>query len=313
MIIPKEYQVLPFQVPFKVKEFEKTYQEGDIVLSLEKKDINEWSDEFIEVIESAIIEKKFLPICRMSDGEFIFCVGEQLPSKRLGTFFRLRYFIRRKLARLIKGSDFKAATLPNVPSGSYSQKEISLIKEKYANYIKKISELGILALDFTIFNTPFQEQYFKPFYNWLKENQILLNKTNYYPFYFVYMALLGKNKDKIFRNRNVLVVHSAKDKKRQKIESELTKFGTSGIEWLNISTDRSLYDTIDLATIKIRPDLILIGAGVGKPNIMLQLEALSAPCIDAGYVFEVWNNEINKWKRRYCVTDKDYNNALINF
>ncbi|KHJ39129.1 hypothetical protein PBAC_07290 [Pedobacter glucosidilyticus] len=312
MIIPEEYHILPFQVPFKVKEFEKTYQEGDFVLSLERKDINQWFDEFIKVIENAIVERKFLPICRMSDGEFIFCVGEQLPSKRLGTLYRLRYFIRRKLAKIIKGTDFKAATLPNVPSGSYSQKEISLIKEKYANYIKKISEMGILALDFTVFNEPFQEQYFKPFYNWLNKNKIYLNTKNYYPFYFVYMALLGEQKVTILNKRNILVVHSAKDKKREKINSELTKYEVLNVEWLSISSDRSLYDQINVSQLKSKPDLILIGAGVGKPNIILQLEQLSVPCLDAGYVFEVWYDDANKWKRRYCVTDSEYNPELIN-
>lgn len=44
---------------------------------------------------------------------------------------------------------------------------------------------------------------------------------------------------------------------------------------------------------------------MGKANILCQLEPLQVPCIDAGFVFEVWANDKNKFLRPFMVTDKD--------
>ena len=36
------------------------------------------------------------------------------------------------------------------------------------------------------------------------------------------------------------------------------------------------------------------------------MEDLNVPCIDAGFVFKVWANPENKWKRPGCANDEDY-------
>jgi hypothetical protein len=306
MSLPKEYQILPYSIPFIIPGFEKTYLDGDYVLSLSEKDSKIWFQEFVCKIENGINKKNFLPICRMSDGEFIFCVGERLPSKRIGMLHRIIYFFRRKLSKAVKGSNFIANTLPNVPSGNYTQQERELALNQYAKNIKVISEKGILALDFTYWEKPFQEQYFNAFYKWMEKNNITINEINYFPFYFVYACLLGPEVKRILAGKKVLVIHSASGNKRNSIKNKLYEIGCLNVEWLEISVSRSLYDTIDLGNILEQPDIVLIGAGVGKPNIMVQLETLSVPVIDAGYVFEVWYDESTKWIRRYCVADDAY-------
>ena len=55
--------------------------------------------------------------------------------------------------------------------------------------------------------------------------------------------------------------------------------------------------------------MALVGAGIGKSNILVQMESLNVPCIDAGFVFEVWANPENKWNRAVCACDEDYANA----
>jgi hypothetical protein len=313
MKLPNKYKILPYSLPFIVPGFTKTYREGDHVLSLREIETNKWFYEFINKIEEYSKDKKFLPICRMSDGEFMFCVGEKLPSERTGLLNRFLFSLRRKFSKVIKGNNFRANTLPSVPSGNYTQKERKSALMTYGQKIKLIAEQGILALDLTFWEEPFQEQYFPHFRNWLDENHIEINAHNYYPFYFVYAALLGEAKYKLITGKNILIIHSAIGLKRDKIISELYKIGADQIEWLEISADRSLYDKIDLAKITTIPQLVLIGAGVGKPNIILQLSSLCVPCIDAGYVFEVWHEEDNKWKRRYCVDDKEFNSNKILF
>ena len=83
--------------------------------------------------------------------------------------------------------------------------------------------------------------------------------------------------------------------------------------WLSISPDRSLFDTIDIDAYVGNVDLAFIGAGVGKANIMVQLAKLKVPCIDAGYVFEVWADEDKKWLRPFMVPDNEWDERKIKF
>ena len=70
----------------------------------------------------------------------------------------------------------------------------------------------------------------------------------------------------------------------------------------------SLYDKISIDKFIGKVDFVIIGAGIGKPNIMVQLEKLNVPCIDAGFIFEVWANT-NKWNRSFCISDDDFLNS----
>ena len=36
------------------------------------------------------------------------------------------------------------------------------------------------------------------------------------------------------------------------------------------------------------------------------MEPLSVPCIDAGFIFEVWADPSSKWERDFCAPDEDY-------
>jgi hypothetical protein len=70
--------------------------------------------------------------------------------------------------------------------------------------------------------------------------------------------------------------------------------------------ERSLFDHLELGPYLGKVDIALLGAGVGKPNILVQLKPLKVPCIDAGYLFMVWENHENKWKRAFCATDDEW-------
>ena len=50
-----------------------------------------------------------------------------------------------------------------------------------------------------------------------------------------------------------------------------------------------------------KPDICLLGAGVGKAALFSQLEPLGIPCIDAGFAFEVWADPEQQWHRPYMV------------
>ena len=70
-----------------------------------------------------------------------------------------------------------------------------------------------------------------------------------------------------------------------------------------------MFDIINVQPYVGKVDLAFVGAGIAKPHILLQMRDLNVPCIDAGFVFEVWANPENKWKRPFCANDMDYEKA----
>ena len=74
-----------------------------------------------------------------------------------------------------------------------------------------------------------------------------------------------------------------------------------------------MFGIIELQKEYYDSEIAFIGAGVGKFNITSQLEPLNIPCIDVGFVFEVWANEENKWKRPVMVPDCEWEDAKISF
>ena len=129
----------------------------------------------------------------------------------------------------------------------------------------------------------------------------------------MYALLRGPSKNRILENKNVLILHSAKGEKRNKIIESLHKENVSSVIWHEISSNRSMFDKIDLKEKYFEADIAFIGAGVGKFNIFSQLEDLKIPCIDIGFVFEVWANEENKLLRPYMINDSDRDSSKTNF
>jgi hypothetical protein len=303
--LPEIYKILPESIDFIIPGFEKTYYPGSKTLSLRKRDCAQWYNEFVDRMVAAC-GHQFLPICRMSDGEFKFALGNQPPSKRLPVGLRVKRRFLGIMERLVvEMKGFQAATAPSVSSGNYTKDEWFEERRRYAEMLCEISKKGMLALHLSYGQIPFQEHYFPALGRWLKENQIMLTDDNYFPFYFVYAALTGPRRGELLKDRRVLVVNGASGEKRQKIEAGLRHEGVAEVLWHPISLDRSLYDRLDLDPYIGKIDLALVGAGIGKPNILVQMEPLNVPCIDAGYVFEVWADLKNKWKRAFCVADEE--------
>jgi hypothetical protein len=169
--------------------------------------------------------------------------------------------------------------------------ELPDIRAAYDNEMWSVANIGILALDLSFCSTPFQEHYFEALGQWLKAVGINLTIDNYFPFYFVYALLTGPQRGRILKGRRVLIVHSAKGEKRRIIETALQREGVREILWHQISSTRSLFDTIKVDEFVGRVDLCIFGAGIGKPAILRQLHQLGVPCIDAGFVFETWANQ----------------------
>jgi len=309
--LPKKYReplrdIFPVDIDFDIPGYEKQYlQNKNKSLALEERDCKQLFHEFVDKCVLAC-GRQFLPIYRMSDGEFLFILGEQPLDIR----WSLKQKIRIKLGLIKEKAVLQGGLGPftqgHYHSGKYSAKEWEIARINLPDQIRKISENGILALHLNYVKTPFAERYFPALGQWLRKHNIIINQNNYFPFYFVYAMLIGPRRGELLNNRRILVVNGAEGEKKQKIIEGLKRESVAEILWLPISLQRSLYDCIDITPFIGKVDLALIGAGIGKSNILVQMKSLNVPCIDAGFVFEVWANPENKWKRAVCATDEDY-------
>lgn len=298
--LPSRYDVLPHIIPFVVPGFEWIYRADHVTYAPAPLRCEAWFDEFANrVVDSC--GQRFIPVCRMSDGEFRFCLGEPCPVDQLGLrekVISLRNLIRSRLDGRQRA--FSASTLPTVSSGQYSEEEWGQARRSYGRLVGTISRRGYLAMHLSFGNVPFQEPYFPALKRWLHSEGIELRVDNYVPFYFVYALLSGPRRRDLFRGRRVGLVNSANAEKRRRIEESLRREGVSEVVWCSISPDRSFLERIDTSPLQGKVDLCLVGAGVGKPNIILQLEGLGVPCIDAGFMFEVWADPSLARSRPFC-------------
>ncbi len=306
-MLPDAYRILPVSVPFVVSSHRRQYAPSARMLVPQHVDSEEWYQSLIDRLVGAI-GKQYLPLCRMGDGEFMFCVGHQPPDLRLPWLTRMKARLRLRYDRWRLGGNFMAHTPGHYHSGEYTPDEQNGVLKQYGMQIKMISDKGILAPLLTYHPHPpyFQEQYFPAMGRWFKENDIELTLENMTAFYYIYALFTGPRRHELIRDRRVLVVNGADEVKRQAIIQGLKREGAREVHWCSISLKRSLFDKIDVTPWIGEVDIAFVGAGIGKSNILLQMEPLGVPCVDVGYIFEVWASPQAALKRAMCISDEDW-------
>ena len=311
--LPPAYRILPHSIPFRVPGFIKQSRPEDRVLAPHACNCEEWFSAFADRVSNAV-GRTFLPVCRMSDGEFFFLFGQQPPSLRLPFRKRVTRGLRQNLSRVRRlFTGFHAATASGVSSGDFTPTEWPQFRAALSQDYLSLLDKGVLAIHLSYGKNPFQEQYFSAIHRWLSDSGQGLTASNYVPFYFVYALLRGPRMSDLVPGRRVLLVHSAVGAKREAIARSLSAFSPRSIEWVRISPNRSFTDTLDLKSIADQPDLCFVGAGIGKSRILVQLEPLQVPCIDAGYAFEAWADPDRQWDRPYMTCDKDMDVTKVRF
>lgn len=316
--LPPSYHFLPHSIDFYIPGFA-----GDIhaqkTLTPIDRDCGEWFNDFVDRLAQAC-GRRYLPVCRISDGEFRFALGELAPDVRLPARKRARMRAAQVLNQVLARGTFEANVIPPTArllynlrlrdsaeaqtigtyhSGEYSWLEWRRAREPYGRLLRQIGEQGILALHL-MYGDTIREGHFGQFGRWLEHHGITLTATNYVPLPFVYSALTGSRRGELLRGKRVLAVTHAEESKRQAIEHSLRGEGVVDVHWQDISARRSFFDRFDPAPHVGQVDLALVGAGVGKPNILIQLAALNVPCIDVGFLFEIWNDPSKAQWRAYC-------------
>ncbi len=286
------YRVLPYAIDLKVNGFANCDIYNLRTFAPEPIECSRWFEQFRDRVVAAI-GHSFLPVCRLADGEFLFLLGFQRPTIRHGWRYPLqfaRWLVAKYRRRAIMRAGGTHGNTKLYSSGRYSAAEMAGIRDAYEKILLQLRRSGIIAADLSFCAVPFQEHFFPAFRRWLNDRRIVLTVDSYVPFYFVYALLTGPDRRRILRGRRILLIHSATGQKQQAIRASLLREGADEVLWYGISPDRSLYDSVPVKQFIGQIDLCIFGAGIGKPAILAQLEPLGVPCIDAGFVLEVWAN-----------------------
>jgi hypothetical protein len=303
---------LPYSIDMVIPGYERSYPRGIFkTLSFSDQDSKNWYYQFADVLEGAI-GKRFLPLYRMGDGEYELCVGYRFRLRMEGEPL-WRYWSR--LVKILglrflrwrpwKGLDLNPGKGFNWQSGSYSQAETNQFRYRFTSQVRQIAHEGILSLVFSYRKTQFAQQYFLPMTQWFQKNNIPLHAKNYYPVYYVYALLNGPQRHRFFKGRSILIITHLPTEKKAAIVKSLLREGVKKIQFISISPNRSMYDVIDLEKIERPIDLVLVGAGVGACNILLQLRPLGTLAMDVGYVIECLANPERKKQRTFCWPDDE--------
>jgi len=291
-------------VDLRISGFEKSVPPGTIrQLSFSARRSEEWFDEFVGRVSSAI-GNHYLPVFRMSDGEFRFSVGYRIPYPppgkpallHYGEEYLATYVLRRRQKLFMSGS-------PGYGYELYTQAEWRSLLPHYIKCLRQISEEGILAIVFYLSPDRFAQQYYDAIFEWLDKHDICITPENYCPFYFAYALLNGPRRRQIYDGRRILVVTSMDDTKEQAIGRGLMKAGATDVQSIRISRNKALLDKISLSGINCPVDVVLVGAGVGAANILVQLRELNTLCIDAGFCIDLLADPSLAGRRYFTLPD----------
>lgn len=261
----------------------------------------DWFGRFAErVVDS--IGHAHLPVYRMADGEFIFCVGPRQELEASGSPVWARVRNAARYARFRTVARFHG--VKTCWGESYRPNERRLLMPHFVRCLTRIAAQGCLALCFTQTAARFAEQYFAPMCHWFERNNVPITRENYFPFFFVYALLCGRERFRLFRHRRALIVTSAADSKRAAIRKALGTLGAADVAFLPISSDRSLTDVLDLSKVPWVPDVVLVAAGIGAASVLDQLSAFRTVCIDAGICVEALADPSKK-ERAFMIPDDE--------
>jgi len=283
---------------FALKDYKNFDTENREVYLFEDKSCDELLNIFYNRISQVILKKEHFPIIRIADGEFQFLLGKNEFNLRK-PFYKLIIHLIKQLYDSLLRREFEAKSR-TYSSGVYSQSDRLTVKQEYADCIKHISENGELAI-YTIIKPGFySEQYLPKLFRFFEERKIKVNESNYIPFYFVYIVLTNPKFSEIYKDKHLHLITSFDEVRKINIDNTLKSLGAKEVTWTEISRDRSLFDTLKIGNIREDTDIIFVGAGVGKVNIFNQLKGFPALIIDAGYIFETWQDPNLIEERDYC-------------
>lgn len=287
--MPENLVRLPrYDLDLVIPGFEQAVPRGSVVQhSYVDRDIAAWYRAFVERLQSSW--GTYLPVVRFGDGECSFVVGYRPPRMPSEVQRRARWL------KTVISAYGKHRLHRRFRSGSrgygyeiYEREELLTLRPRFDAAMERIASAGLIGVNFvTQFGEPFCQQYVGPVSRWFAARGIDV-ETALFPCYFVYAAFLGSAGRQILDGKDVLIVNSADGAMRDRIVAGVRQEGARDVRWLPVSRQKAMADRIDIASVNGRPDIVLVGAGVGAANVLDSLSGLACPIIDVGYVLDCY-------------------------
>lgn len=254
---------------------------------------NAYMDILHETFRRGLADGRSVPVVRFADGEYAF-YGRSLQCNGL----------------------YKQAE---------SVRAIKRVLPSHVDALRRLSRTGRIAplifpgnilpekrKAFSFFRRSKQSVSASEFLDFLAQNQILLDRDNYIPFYVVYAYLTSKPFAQLMNGKKICVVNSEYN-------------GDECLRWFEKFSSRPILSSVEipesyvatqwpsmkeqvLNSIPGDTDLCLVGAGVGALLACVDIaEKLSIPAIDAGHVLNMMNGREDKSKgpRLYTLWKKE--------
>jgi len=249
----------------------------------------------VKAVLDAMENETFLPVIRMSDGEFNLIFGRQCPGNWWSYKEKIRHIIRYIAFHFSIKKTFSRTSYSGENTLSFN--EAREFTRKAIIDVESLARDGVLAPHLSITHIPFQADYIIPFMRFYNGLDIPDDRYSLTSFYYVYAML---SKGSIFEDQDVQLVTSRKSNDLlDRITSVfINKYGAKSLSFLFISKNNTYLHEIDTSNV-IAPSIFLLGAGVAKFHIARQLKQFNRPIIDAGYMIEVWSG-LAENNRPFC-------------
>jgi hypothetical protein len=234
----------------------------------------QWFREFRERL-LASMGRTYLPVYRMADGEFRFLLGRRVR-------WQSEHPLRDVLAVAAERLGLTHRTARTSWGEHYGRSESRALREKLTNDIRTIATQGYLAVFLGDVGLGTAHEYRQPYCKFVAAMRIPFNSSNYVPFHFVCEALSGPGWEELLRHRRILVATGLDGKNSEAIRDTLHALGARDVQFVGISPDRSMLDSVDTSAVRQPVDLSLVAAGIGAANILVQLQGLKTVVLDIG-------------------------------
>lgn len=303
-------QRLIHRVRHRLPDFERLYELGaPDILAFEPEDCRDWHRRFVDRIFDALDHDVYLPVFRISHGEFIMAVGYRVPPQ-VGLRSRLGHIYATVMRQIGRQPIFYSGSSDNSYE-TFTKAELSRAQQIYQNCLRGIAKDGLLAIAFN--ENSGYIQYIKSYMRWLDCQGISVHRDNYFPFYSVYALFFGADSLRLFNGRNILVITSLTPDKKLRIDQNLQRRGVASVQYYPVSSTKAMFDHVDLSSIRSPIDLVLIGAGVGASAILEQVKPLKAVSIDSGFALDALAFPEKRWNRPFCIQDTEFDPHMVNF
>ncbi len=240
----------------------------------------QWFEQFTADIISAI-GKKYYPVYRIADGELRFLFGAKINwhNKTL-----------KSILSYIKYEIFKTPWKTSWGE-EYNTNELNKLKITLQKYISVIAKEGKLALYWNQNGLNAFTEYNQAMQFLFARINTRLNERNYIPFHFG-PALIAKNTEFLIKDKNILFVSGLSEKEFVNLKKNIITLGAKNVSLHKCSSSSSLLEDYTNVLPVVRPDIILVAAGIGAAKVLVELSHLKCPVIDIGGYIHVLSGKL---------------------